>query len=176
MACAFLARVLRIAGASLEGVLSGTQPASLRSYSRGSYKPCLPVWRSSASSKVGPRMTTIARPEWSPRDDRESRLRDGLSLPLVRPAAQVAWLSCRFRDTSSFELRTERAGARRRHRPFVCQCRRQGVAQPRAKIGGGRPGGIGDLHIALFWDRWRGPVCAQRGCFRVLFACGILGC
>ena len=37
LACAFLARVLRTAGASLEGVLSGTQPASLRSYSRGSY-------------------------------------------------------------------------------------------------------------------------------------------
>ena len=43
LACAFLARVLRIAGASLEGVLSGTQPASLRSYSRGSYKPTFTV-------------------------------------------------------------------------------------------------------------------------------------
>ena len=43
LACAFLARVLRTAGASLEGVLSGTQPASLRSYSRGSYNPTLPV-------------------------------------------------------------------------------------------------------------------------------------
>ena len=36
VACAFLARVLRTAGASLEGVLSGTRPASLRSYSWGS--------------------------------------------------------------------------------------------------------------------------------------------
>ena len=38
-------------------------------------------------------MTTMAG--WSPGDDRESRLRDGLSLPPVRPAAQVAWSSCR---------------------------------------------------------------------------------
>ena len=43
LACAFLARVLRTAGASLEGVLSGTQPASLRSYSRGSYKSIFTV-------------------------------------------------------------------------------------------------------------------------------------
>ena len=50
-------------------------------------------WRHSASSKVAPRMTTMAW--WSPGDDRESRLRDGLSLPPVRPAAQVAWSSCR---------------------------------------------------------------------------------
>ena len=50
-------------------------------------------WRHSASSKVAPRMTTTAW--WSPGDDRESRLRDALSLPPVRPAAQVAWSSFR---------------------------------------------------------------------------------
>ena len=47
LACAFLARVLRTAGASLEGVLSGTQPASLRSYRWGSYKSTFTVSGSS---------------------------------------------------------------------------------------------------------------------------------
>ena len=37
LAYAFLARVLRTAAPSLAGVLSGTRPASLRSYSEGSY-------------------------------------------------------------------------------------------------------------------------------------------
>ena len=37
LAYAFLARVLRTAAPSLAGVLSGTRPASLRSYSKGSY-------------------------------------------------------------------------------------------------------------------------------------------
>ena len=37
-ACAFLARVLRIARASLDRVLSKTAAASLRSYTKGSYK------------------------------------------------------------------------------------------------------------------------------------------
>ena len=43
LAYAFLARVLRTAAPSLAGVLSGTRPASLRSYSKGSYHPSLPV-------------------------------------------------------------------------------------------------------------------------------------
>ena len=43
LAYAFLARVLRTAAPSLAGVLSGTRPASLRSYSEGSYHTCLPV-------------------------------------------------------------------------------------------------------------------------------------
>ena len=43
LACAFLARVLRIARASLDRVLSKTAAASLRSYSRGSYKTTLTV-------------------------------------------------------------------------------------------------------------------------------------
>ena len=42
-ACAFLARVLRIARASLDRVLSKTAAASLRSYSWGSYDPCFTV-------------------------------------------------------------------------------------------------------------------------------------
>ena len=43
LAYAFLARVLRTAAPSLAGVLSGTRPASLRSYSKGSYHPCFTV-------------------------------------------------------------------------------------------------------------------------------------
>ena len=43
LAYAFLARVLRTAAPSLAGVLSGTRPASLRSYSEGSYHIYLPV-------------------------------------------------------------------------------------------------------------------------------------
>ena len=45
LACAFLARVLRIARASLDRVLSKTAAASLRSYSRGSYKTSFTVVR-----------------------------------------------------------------------------------------------------------------------------------
>ena len=45
LACAFLARVLRIARASLDRVLSKTAAASLRSYSRGSYKTSFTVRR-----------------------------------------------------------------------------------------------------------------------------------
>ena len=44
LAYAFLARVLRTAAPSLAGVLSGTRPASLRSYSKGSYHPCFTVY------------------------------------------------------------------------------------------------------------------------------------
>ena len=43
LAYAFSARVLRTAAPSLAGVLSGTRPASLRSYSEGSYHTYLPV-------------------------------------------------------------------------------------------------------------------------------------
>ena len=43
LAYAFLARKLRTAAPSLEGVLSGTRPASLRSYNEGSYDTCFPV-------------------------------------------------------------------------------------------------------------------------------------
>ena len=43
LACAFLARVLRIARASLDRVLSGTRSASLCSYREGSYKATLTV-------------------------------------------------------------------------------------------------------------------------------------
>ena len=43
LACAFLARVLRIARASLDRVLSKTAAASLRSYSRGSSKTSFTV-------------------------------------------------------------------------------------------------------------------------------------
>ena len=43
LACAFLARVLLIARPSLDGVLSKTVPASLRSYKWGSYKTILTV-------------------------------------------------------------------------------------------------------------------------------------
>ena len=43
LAYAFLARVLRTANPSLEGVLSGTRPASLRSYNKGSYNTCFTV-------------------------------------------------------------------------------------------------------------------------------------
>ena len=43
LACAFLARVLRIARASLDRVLSGTRSASLCSYREGSYKAILTV-------------------------------------------------------------------------------------------------------------------------------------
>ena len=42
-ACAFLARVLRIDRASLDRVLSKTAAASLRSYTKGSYKTCFTV-------------------------------------------------------------------------------------------------------------------------------------
>ena len=43
LACAFLARVLRIARASLDRVLSGTRSASLCSYKEGSYKAIFTV-------------------------------------------------------------------------------------------------------------------------------------
>ena len=43
LACAFLARVLRIARASLDRVLSGTRSASLCSYREGSYKAIFTV-------------------------------------------------------------------------------------------------------------------------------------
>ena len=45
LACAFLARVPRIARASLDRVLSGTRSASLCSYREGSYKAIFTVHR-----------------------------------------------------------------------------------------------------------------------------------
>ena len=46
------------------------------------------TWPRSTSRKVAPRMTTTAG--WPPGGDRQSRVRAGLSPPLVRPAAPVA--------------------------------------------------------------------------------------
>ena len=58
LAYAFLARVLRTAAPSLAGVLSGTRPASLRSYSEGSYHTYFTV---DAVGATGDRGLSIAQ-------------------------------------------------------------------------------------------------------------------
>ena len=63
LAYAFLARVLRTAAPSLAGVLSGTRPASLRSYSEGSYHTCLPVQHQAVQRRPLP-FQSIARLEF----------------------------------------------------------------------------------------------------------------
>ena len=58
LAYAFLARVLRTAAPSLAGVLSGTRPASLRSYNKGSYNTCFTVY-----NRCTLRLTLVSRPD-----------------------------------------------------------------------------------------------------------------
>ena len=61
LACAFLARVLRIARASLDRILSGTRSASLCSYREGSYKAIFTVFTVGIASAAGCLAWRIAR-------------------------------------------------------------------------------------------------------------------
>ena len=79
------------------------------------------TWPRSTSEKVPPWMTTTAW--WPPGGDRQSRVRAGLSLLRVLPAALVAWPGCLEAAWGTLELRVERR-SKVAMGPSACGCMR----------------------------------------------------